>query len=259
MQHTTHITSIPLPEIRTLGIQQPLQWLRAAWREMWREPAISLAYGAVCGLAFAVLTLVLMRAQRYDVALALAAGFVFIGPLLAVGLFEKSRRIEAGEPLHLFKILTAWRRNPSQIRGVGLILMLIMIGWIALSNLLFAFLFKVAPPTGEQFFNTLFMTNQGLPYLLAFGLIGLVAVCVAFAFVFCSIQLLLHDPELDAISAVLISYEAVRQNLMVTAWWALLIVLLTFVGVATFYLGMFVIFPLLGHASWHAYRDTIAQ
>ncbi len=259
MQHITHITSIPLPEIRRLRISQPWHWLRAGWQDLWHEPSISLGYGAVCALFFATITLMLMRTQRYDMVLALAAGFVFIGPLLAVGLYEKSRRLEAGEPLNMLKIVGAWRRNGSQIRGIGLILMLILIGWVALTNLLFAFLFQVAPPTGEQFFNTLLLTNQGLPYLLAFGLIGLVAVSVVFAFTFVAVQLLLHDPKRDAVSAVLISYEAVRENMRVTVWWAILIALLTLLGVSTYYFAMFVIFPLLGHASWHAYRDTIDE
>jgi uncharacterized membrane protein len=259
MQHAIHVKSVPLPEIRVVHSDQPLRWLADGWRDMHRSPDFSIGYGIVVALTFAVLTIVMLQTAWYDSVMSLAAGFVFIGPILAVGLYEISRRAENKESLTLTGVLGSWRRNGGQLMAMGVMLMLILLGWMRLSLLLFAVLFDTVAVGWGPFVSALFTTAEGGLFLLAFFGTGLVTAAIVFALTVVAVPLLLDRPETDAISAMLISYEAVRQNLAPMILWAVIIGIVTTAGMLTFYLGMAVVFPLLGHASWHAYRDIIGR
>lgn len=258
MQRVIHVHSVKLPQIRPVQWSQPWQWLRAGWRDLMRSHGISLGYGAAFALGFALLTLMLLNTRWYDSVMSLASGFVFAGPILAIGFFEISRRLERGEAFDLFAILHAWRRNSGQILAMGLILMLILLGWIRLSTLWYALTFDTAVAGWGAFIDTL-LTRDGLLFLAAFFATGFVAVAVVFAFTAVSLPMLLDRPELDAISACLISYELVRENLGPMFLWAAIIAALSALALLTFYIGLIVILPWLGHATWHAYRDTIGE
>lgn len=244
--------------IHTLPADQPWKWLGAGWHDLNHKPLISMSYGLAVVVIFAVATLLLIQTQRYDFALALAAGFVFVGPILAVNLYAISRRIEQRKPIVARRILREWKKNGGQVMAFGILLMLILIGWMCLALLSYATLFHAPIATQSGFFATLFST-EGLPFLSVFFISGLILTIITFAFSAIAVPLLHDQEEMDAINAALISFDAVRTNWRAMALWAVIIAALTGFGLLTFYLGLLVILPWLGHATWHAYRDMLGN
>ncbi|MGE4217933.1 MAG: DUF2189 domain-containing protein [Alphaproteobacteria bacterium] len=246
------------PEIRTVGLEQPWIWLAAGWRDLWRRPGLSLGYGLAVFAASWVLTAAVLLHGAYWLVLPLAAGFLQIAPLLAMGLYEISRRIENGEPVSAGNVMLVRTRAPAQIGFLGLILVLSMLAWVRIATLLFALFFGTGFPPAEQFFHDLFWTMDGLTFLMVGMAAGAVLAFSVFAISVVSLPHLLASGG-DALSAVFLSIEAVRRNPGPMLLWAFLIALFTAVGMATLYAGLIVLFPLIGHATWHAYRDLAGR
>ena len=242
--------------VRRVTEESPFAWLAAAWRDMRRAPGVSLAYGAAfAGLGF-ILTLGLWLVGLFYLILPIAAGFMFFGPLAAVGLYDISRRLERGVPVGFDVPIQAWRANVGRLAVLGLILMLFLLAWIRIATLLFALLFPGSPPSWEGLISSLLFTAEGLPLLLAGTAIGAVLAAIAFSISVVSLPVLL-DRDVGTLSAVATSVAAVRANPRVMIGWAALIVLFTAAGLALFFVGLAVTLPLIGYASWHAYRDLV--
>jgi uncharacterized membrane protein len=244
--------------VRLITEEHPWRWLSAGWRDLRRAPGVSLAYGAAISVASFLLTAGLYLTDLLYLLLPLAAGFMFLGPIVAVGLYEVSRRLEAGRPVTFADAIMAWRVNLSQIAGMGLVLMLFMLVWIRLATLIFALLFTGTPASWEAFVNIVFFSLDGIPLLVVGTIVGGVLAALAFAISAIAIPILL-DRDVGVVTAIALSTEAVSRNWRVMIGWAGLIVLFTAGGLVTAYLGLIVTLPLIGHASWHAYRDLIGD
>ncbi len=242
--------------VRLVTEEHPWQWLSAGWRDLQRA-RVSHVFGALVAAASLVLTAGLYLTDMHYLLLPLAAGFMFLGPLVAVCFYDISRRLEAGQPITFAEVAVAWRVNFSQIAGMGLILMLFMLVWIRLATLIFALYFTGTPASWEAFVNIVFFSLDGIPFLVVGTLAGGVLAALAFAISAIALPLLL-DRNVGVITAIAVSVEAVRRNWRVMIGWSGLIVLFTAGGLATAYLGLIVTLPLIGHASWHAYRDLVA-
>lgn len=247
-------SSLTTPRVRTIQIDQPWEWLGAGWKDLWRAPAVSIPYG----LLFVVMGygLVYLVVSRFQYALALTTGFLLAGPFLSMGLYDISRRLEAGKVPTLGLALTAWRHNILPILLFGLLIGLLMIVWVRLSALMFGVIIGGHSTLVETSTTALFFSGSGLIFLLVFTLIGAVISGVVFAISVVSIPMML-DRKIDFITAVLTSLTAVRVNPVPMALWAGLITIFTGIGLLTFYLGLAIALPLIGHASWHAYRDLV--
>lgn len=244
--------------VRLITEEHPWRWLSAGWRDLRRAPEVSLAYGAVISAVSCALTAGLYVTDLLYLLLPLAAGFMFLGPIVAVGFYEVSRRLETDRPVTFLDAITAWRVNLSQIAGMGLVLMLFMLVWIRLATLIFALLFTGTPASWEAFVNIVFFSLDGIPLLVVGTIVGGVLAALAFAISAIAIPILL-DRDVGLVTAIALSAEAVSRNWRVMIGWAGLIVLFTAGGLATAYLGLIVTLPLIGHASWHAYRDLIGE
>lgn len=243
---------------RLVTEEHPWRWLSAGWRDLRRAPKVSLAYGGLISAASFAVTAGLHLADLLYLLLPLAAGFMFMGPLIAMCFYEVSRRLEAERPASFVEVALAWRANFSQIAGMGLVLMLFMLVWIRLATLIFALFFTGTPASWEAFIGIVFFSLDGLPFLVVGTAVGGVLAAIAFALSAVSLPILL-DRDVSVIGAVALSMEAVLRNWRVMIGWAGLIVLFTAGGLATAYLGLIVTMPLIGHASWHAYRDLIGE
>ncbi|NQW12425.1 MAG: DUF2189 domain-containing protein [Alphaproteobacteria bacterium] len=235
----------------------PWLWLGAGWRDLWRAPEVSLAYGLIFAAVSGLLTWSLFRLDLQYMLLPMAAGFMLVGPMLAVGLYEISRRIETGEPVTLRTALFVAARSPTQLAFLGALLMLMLLAWVRVAQLIYALFFGLtAFPGFEESITQVFFTAEGLG-MLAIGTAvgGAIATAVFAAAVFAVPMLLVRDK--DAISAMLESIAAVRRNPWPLLVWGWLVVVLIAVGIATLYIGLIVTFPLVGHATWHAYRHVI--
>lgn len=247
-----------VPMVRVIDMEAPWTWLALGWRDMWRRPGISLTWGAAFALGSLAITFGLWRVGMLELLLPLAAGFTLIGPMLAVGLYETSRHHEAGLPLSLKDAIVVSVRSPAALAFMGIVLMLFMLAWIRIATLLFALFFGLGFPPPAEAIQTLLLTPYGIVFLTLGTGLGAALALVVFCLTAISVPMLL-ERDLDIVTAMATSVRAVLGNFWPMMLWAWLIAVLTGIGIATGYLGMVVLFPLLGHATWHAYRATVAD
>ena len=257
MSDTTQVSPIVMPNIRKVDLDQPWKWLSAGWTDLRKAGSVSLPYGIVFAVAGYALTAAIWVFETFYLVLPLAAGFMLLGPLAGVGLYDTSRRLEQGQAVTIGTALIAWRKNAPQIGLMGLVLMLFMLAWIRIATIIFALFFSGAPPRPEPFFLLdVFVSAQSIPFLIVGTLVGGVLAVAVFAISAVSIPLLL-DRDANVITAIVASFEAVRQNFWPMALWARLIVLFVGAGIVTAYVGLIVTLPLIGHATWHVYRSVV--
>ena len=257
MTDTTSVAPIELPKLRKIDADQPWQWLSAGWADMRRVPSVSLAYGLAFAIAGWVLTAAIWIFDQFYLVMPLAAGFMLLGPILGVGLYDASRRLEKGQSTSLGQALTAWRGNAPQIALMGLVLMLFMLAWVRFATILFALFFADNPPRPEpMFLLDVFASAESIPFLTVGTIIGGLLAAAVFAISAISVPLLI-DKDVNVITAIITSFEAVRRNFWTMALWAWLIALFVAAGIITGYFGLIITLPLIGHASWHAYKSLV--
>jgi uncharacterized membrane protein len=247
-------SSLTTPRVRLISMDQPWEWLGAGWKDLWRVPSASIAYGLLF-VIMGYLMVYLVKAQ-FHYALALTTGFLLAGPFLAMGLYDISRRLEAGEPATLGHALTAWRHNALPIFLFGVVIGLLMIVWARLSAALFAVIVGSRDLSLDSSAAQIFFSGSGLTFLLVFTVVGAIIAAAVFTISVVSIPMML-DRKTDFITAILTSITAVRANPAPMALWAALIVIFTGIGLITFYVGLAIALPLIGHATWHAYRSLV--
>lgn len=249
----------PLPKIRKISVDRPWAWLAAGWQDLRSAPAVGLGYGALFAVAgFLLLGIAYELELFWQVLLPMAGGFLLVAPVLAVGLYETSRRLQAGEPTSMKLALTGWNRNLGQLALVGVAGLVLWIAWMRLAFLIFMLFFAYEPPRPDNFLADVFLSDITIPFLLTGTAVGAVLAIIAFAISAVSVPLLM-DRDFNVIAAIVTSVEAVRQNFFPMMVWASLIVLFTAAGLLTFYVGLIVTLPLIGHATWHAYKDLVAD
>ncbi|KAF0219665.1 MAG: hypothetical protein FD176_3470 [Rhodospirillaceae bacterium] len=257
MQTAAH-TSVPHnPHIRSITLNHPWHWLSAGWADMCANPGVSYLYGGLfTAIGFGLFYGLDAVGMGYLI-LPLVFGFALIGPVAAVGLYETSRRQQDDCATGLGEALAAIRRNPTQIALVGTFLLIAFLAWVRLAMLEFMLFFGSAPPSLDRLIDTMLLSPQSLAFLLV-GLVsgGMLALGV-FAMTAIAVPMLLHRTDCDAMTAMLTSVDAVRRNWRPMMLWAGLISFFTMLGMALFFVGLIVTLPLIGHASWHAYRDLV--
>lgn len=246
-------------EPRRITLDHPWRWLSSGWLDMCCEPSVSYAWGA---MFTAIGLLLLFGLDQWGAAymiLPLAFGFALIGPAAAVGLYEVSRRLETDQETGLAVAFAAFRRNSSQIALVGFFLLVVFLVWVRLAMLEFMLFFGAEPPSLGNLMDSLFLSDVSAGFLLVGTLSGAALAAFTFAMTAVAIPMLLDKPECDAVTAMLASLECVRRNPKPMALWAFLIAMFTLMGLGMFFVGLTVTLPLIGHASWHAYRDLLGR
>lgn len=242
--------------VRRLTADDPGRWLTAAWGDFRRAPALSLTYGFALVLCGYLVAMILLGMDLESLLPVTTAGFFLIAPILAVGLYDVSRRYQAGEPVSLAAAMTAWRRNPTGLGTMGLILMLCVAAWMQIAILVFMAFYHSAPPPLEDFIHGVLLSQQLIPFLIVGSATGYVLASVVFAISVISIPMLL-DRNVSVGIAILTSIAAVRKNWDVMFTWAATIVFLVGVGLGTMFIGLVVTLPLVAFASWHAFQGTV--
>jgi uncharacterized membrane protein len=245
--------------LRVLPIttDQSGKWLEAGWRDFRRSFGVSITYGAFLTLFGLTLTLLAFQNEMPYLVLPLMSGFMLVGPVLAVGLYESSRLQEAGYPVTLTGTLKAFtRRRSPQLALMGFVLMLIFLAWIRVAMLLFALFYHSQMPTFENILYETLFSSDALGFLIVGSLIGSVFATAVFAVSVVGMPLLI-DRRVDVITAVTVSINVVRLNWRVLIGWAATIVCVTGAGFVTG-VGLAIALPVVGHASWHAYRSLLS-
>jgi uncharacterized membrane protein len=256
------IRQVELPSAATVKVgpvafDAPWAWLAAGWRDIWSAPGISLLYGGAFAVLSATLVLGLLAGGLASLTLVLAGGFLLVGPAAAVGLYEVSRRLEVGESVRLCEVVTRGLRAVGQIGFFGAILAFVYFVWMLLALLLFMLFFGGAPlPPASEFVAALLLTSHGLGLLVTGTVVGSLLAALVFAMSAISVPLLMTR-RVDAVTAIVTSLKAVRLNPKPMALWAGLIAGFMALGLASLLVGLVIAFPLIGHATWHAYRDLV--
>lgn len=240
--------------MRDVTAGRAFTWLARGARDFAAMPLMSSFYG-LCFAAMGVLLLLMFR-FAIDYTSTLAMGFMLIGPFLAIGLYDLSRQRATGGPVRLSRSLIAWRDNAGGIGIYVLILTVAFLVWARASMVTFALFEAGALPTWSSFFVQL-AAMKNLAFVGAFFGVGLLFAALVFAFSAISVPYLL-DRRADAVTAAAASVLAIARNPLAMLVWAVLIVLLIGIGLLTLYVGLVFTGPLIGHATWHAYRDLIA-
>ena len=242
-----------LPGVRAVGVLAPFGWLAAGWRDFRSHPLPSIFYGACFAVMGWLIAITFRHAYQY--VSALVTGFFLVGPFLAIGLYELSRRRERGEPAWLASSLDAWRPNVGAIGMFALVLAVILLVWARASLVVFALFYTSEMPSVDRFLEQIFSLDS-IEFLFAYFCVGGFFAVLVFAISVVSVPMML-DRNTDGIVAVLTSLKAFSANVPAMIVWGLLIFVLIAAGFALFFVGLVVAVPVIGHATWHAYRALV--
>jgi uncharacterized membrane protein len=243
--------------INRVSKDRPWKWVEAGWRDLMASPSIGFFYGGAVVLASWVLVLLLLWADAAWAVLPAVAGFFLVAPVIAAGLYETSRRRERGEETSLTHAFAGFRRNGPQLMMMGAALLLINLVWVRIAGLLFAVFFGLGfSPSIESLPAALLRSDQLVPFLVLGTGFGFVLATAAFAVGAVSIPMLI-DRDISALEAIVVSIRCTFDNWQAMAFWAGLIVVFTAIALVPFFLGLALVLPLVGHATWHAYRDMV--
>jgi len=254
MSQASAVSPAPTSGVRSIGFAAPLGWLARGWQDLWRQPAPSLFYGVAIAVAGAVILGVTARLP-YLFAAAIT-GFLLVAPMLAAGLYELSRRYLAGEQATLVDSMWAWRRNPSALVGFALLSILAGTAWQVASVVIVALFYKGPALAPMAMMIEVLVNPQHYLLFFVYMCVGGLLAALVFAVSVVSMPMLV-DRRCDLLTALATSVNAVAENPLPLALWATILMLLTGLGFATLLLGMIVILPWLGHASFHAYKDLV--
>lgn len=240
--------------IRRIDARAPSRWLEAAWQDIRHNPLPSLAYGLLFALGG---DLILLSLVSHPHLLTFAiSGFFLVAPLLAGGLYELSRARERGEKPLFIESLRAFRRNGQSLALFGLLLALTALLWERFTAIAFALLSGGGAFAGSALLSEILIGGEHLAFVATWSIVGALLATFVFALAVVSVPMIM-DRNCDPVSAMATSLRAVAANPGPLALWAVLIVTLTLTGFATLLFGLVVLMPMLGHASWHAYRELV--
>jgi uncharacterized membrane protein len=244
----------PRRDIARLRAGDPFRWLQLGWRDLIAHAGIGLFYGICFWLMALVLAYVFRNRPEY--VMSIASGCLLVGPFMAMGLYEVSRRREAGIAPDLASSLTCW---DTRLRSVGLLVLVLVVLeliWGRASLVVFAVFFNTGMPSTTGVLQAVF-NPENWEFVAVYLLVGGAFAVLVYAIAVVSIPMIL-DRDTDAISAAITSLQVVFQNTGVMVLWGLMISLLVALALLPWGLGLVVVGPWLGHASWHAYRGAVA-
>ena len=249
-ERSTSVFDIVLHELR---LSDPFRWLMLGWHDFRRAPGIGLFYGG----CFAAMGWILLKVFEYSPAwtLALSAGFLLVGPFLCLGIYDVSRKLERGERPDFGASLTAWDTRMGTMAIFGTVLLVLEMVWARASLVVFAFSFDGMPDFKGSLMKL--VDPENIEFIVAYTAVGSIFAGMIYAVSVVSMPMIL-DRQTDAISSGLTSIRLCLTQPFVMLLWGALITTLVVLAMLPGFLGLLVVGPVLGHASWHAYRAAVA-
>jgi uncharacterized membrane protein len=241
-------------DVARVRFYRPLVWLYRGWRDMRRHWGASLGYGALI-VAMGWTLLIFCGTHPYFIAAAIS-GFLLVGPLMSAGFCEMSRRYSLGESANFDQSLDGFARNPSALFEFGVILAVCALVWFGVSAVMLGTVFHVAAPDMRETLYRGFLESTNRRQVLAYIAVGGVLAAAVFAVSVVSIPLMI-DRHATTGQAMRASIKCAFTNIPAMILWSALILVLTIIGYAPLLCGLLLIAPLLGHATWHAYKEMI--
>jgi uncharacterized membrane protein len=252
--HPSTATESRAIALRRVPLGAPLTWLRLGARDFARMPRIGLFYGACFTAMGWALWLLFEHAPVY--LLALAAGFLLVGPLLCLGLYDASRRAERGDRVTLAATLTAWRTRVGTLAIFGGVLLVLEMLWARASLIVFALTFDTMPDFKGSLLALLDPAN--LVFIVTYLAVGALFAGLIYTISVIAMPMIL-DRQTDAITAGLTSLRLCLAQPAVMLCWGALIALIVAIAMLPAFAGLLLAAPVLGHASWHAYRACVGD
>lgn len=235
-----------LAPCRKVGLDAPMRWLKLGWQDFRNIPRLSFGYGLVMTLISILIISIAWSAHSFVLAIALIGGFFFIGPAIAIGLYSMSRQLENGIKPLLMRCVREGRKNFGNEMILAFIFLIIFLIWARSASMVHIFF----PSFGQA-------TAADLTMFLSIGsAVGAVFATVVFCVGAFSIPMMM-DRDVDAVTAVITSVCAVLRNKTTMLIWGLLVVASVLIGILAGFIGLAVTLPVIGHATWHAYREVI--
>jgi Predicted integral membrane protein len=251
----TVITEAPHLTVRKVDSEASMRWLNAGIKDFKASLGASITYGMV----YVVLGLILAWLSWANpiFVTSLATGFLILGPIVAVGFYCMSRTLEQGNKPHFSQGIDGLRFNGVSLASFAMVLGVLMGIWAVISSVTVAMFFNNVT-IADNWLDTLIGHEQFVPFLFVWALSGAAVAAVAFSISVISVPLI-TDKRVDVITAIITSVKAVMANPGVMLSWAFILATLMFLGFIFFFVGLAITLPIAGHASWHAYRDLIAE
>jgi uncharacterized membrane protein len=247
-------TPSPLPDVQLVQPADIFLCLKAGLQDFLRAPAFGLLFSGFYVGGGIVLWLVLTAAGKEWWLMPFILGFPLLAPFAAVGLYEVSRRIEAGRPLLWREVIgVVFAQKDRQIPSMAVVILLMFMFWVFVAHTIFALFMGMQAMTLVTSSPAILLQGNGPSMLIMGTAVGAGFALALFSFTVAGLPLLL-ERDVDFISAIILSVRCVTLNLGVMLLWGALIAVLMFAAMLPLFLGLFLVLPVLGHASWHMYR-----
>jgi len=257
MTETAEVHAVP--QLRSLSTDDVVASLKAGFADFLRAPAFGVFFGGLFSAIGIVIWLQFLVWESSYWVLPIAAGFPLVGPFLAVGLYEVSRELTRGVPLDWVKVIRVpVAEGRRQIPWMAFVALFFYLVWVYMAHLIFALSFGLKPLTNVMSSHALFLTREGITMLIIGSAVGGALALLLFAVSVISIPMML-DREVDVVTAMVLSFRSVLENKGPMLFWGLIVAVMSLIAMVPLFLGMLIVFPILGHASWHLYTRAVAS
>ncbi|MEX3010119.1 DUF2189 domain-containing protein [Hoeflea sp. TYP-13] len=249
-----------MPEVHAVSFETIRSALKAGISDFLRAPLFGLFFGGIFAAGGWFILASLMYLNMPWMIIPVAIGFPLIGPFVAVGLYEVSRRLAAGKPLVWSEVLLVmFKQRERQLSWMAFVVLFIFWMWIYQVRLLLAlFLGFKSISTIPRFIDVITSTHEGMLFVGVGTISGAILSFFLFSATVIAMPLLL-DRELDFISAMIVSFKTVFKSLVPMVSWGIIVVALAIIGMIPAFLGLIIVLPILGHATWHLYEAAIGS
>ena len=252
LESDAKLVRVEPPPVRQVSPEQVIRWLKLGWKDLVRSGWPSFLHGLIVFVAS--IGLVEIALLFWPLLPGAVSGFVLVGPILATGLYALSRRLERNQTPRLRDSVLAWRHGSKCLFRFGLLLIFAGAAWVALTAVLFHLFVQADINQPEAFLHYVLVQNE--IHFTLWAILGGLGAALMFGFTVVAVPLLI-DRDVNTKLAILTSIRAVGENPTTMGIWAVFILIATGVSIMTLMLGFIILYPLMGHASWHVYRDLV--
>lgn len=239
-------------------MEAPAIWLKRGWQDFKKAPAVSLTYGFIFLAAGYAMFWGLNALNLTYLILPFSGGFILFAPWLCLGLYEVARQLKRDGTPTFANTCGAWKKSPRRLGIMAFVLLIFMLVWTQVSVVLYALMMGNASLSLDTLTTDIFTRTDGLIFLATGSTIGLIFAAIVFLLTAVSVPMIL-DRNVGTFDAMRHSIQIVMKNSHVMWSWAFTIAIIAWFALATFFVGLIIAMPVLGYASWHAYRDMVPR